>query len=622
MFIAVSIWWLSRDSRVQDFDNGLHTLYAFADHDYISSGQLTLPFTIFNTYPPLVHLVGALGVFIGGKSPTAVILASNFVFVPLLAVSCYGVGRLVYGPRAGLLAAVFALGTPMFVSEMHAFILDPPQAAMVAASVWAILATNRFEHTGLAVVAGATTGLAMLTKETAVLFVAGLAAVVVLRGGWRRWRGMLAFMLALATVAGPWYAYHANDLHGLVSLHEGSGAGAGGAYPKLGSIRSFAWYFWNALDPQLLAPLTLAFVIGVVLAVRGSLRRLRPDNLLPELLAGGFVAWLGMTLIRHKDPRYTLPALIYFAVLGTGWIATATPTFRRWLITALATVVAVNFAAVSFGIGHPVTATVSGHPVALYSPAGYVRGGPGHDGDIPSLMRGLRRAGVRSLTFDAGSSNSLDFNISGLQVRAIEAGVPVNYAYNLSALGPRDAFMLRHVPQPGDPPPCRRLDDGTGVYVELGDPLKPFAKYTFICPGRSPEFYRRTAPLPVITTDITGAPRRMLLRIMRAMRRQGIKVVEFDPASANVAFFERIGLQKLAKLARLGTPPVYNPQALGIHDAFMLRHPAGADDPPPCGRFPDGTGLYIVLGNPVIPFSDYRFYCPLRRPRFYRAAGR
>jgi hypothetical protein len=166
------------------------------------------------------------------------------------------------------------------------------------------------------------------------------------------------------------------------------------------------------------------------------------------------------------------------------------------------------------------------------------------------------------------------------------------------------------------------LDDGTGVYVELGDPLKPFAKYTFICPGRSPEFYRRTAPLPVITTDITGAPRRMLLRIMRAMRRQGIKVVEFDPASANVAFFERIGLQKLAKLARLGTPPVYNPQALGIHDAFMLRHPAGADDPPPCGRFPDGTGLYIVLGNPVIPFSDYRFYCPLRRPRFYRAAGR
>jgi hypothetical protein len=53
----------------------------------------------------------------------------------------------------------------------------------------------------------------------------------------------------------------------------------------------------------------------------------------------------------------------------------------------------------------------------------------------------------------------------------------------------------------------------------------------------------------------------------------------------------------------------------------MLRHVPVAGDPPPCERFPDGSGLYIVLGNPVIPFNSYNFYCPLRSPRFYHRAG-
>src|SRR5205823_7979171 len=84
-FVAMTLWWLTQDTRVQDWDNGLHTLAAFSIHDEIASGNLTGWFTDFNTYPPLVHLVGALGVFIAGRSPMSVIFASNVVFVPLLA---------------------------------------------------------------------------------------------------------------------------------------------------------------------------------------------------------------------------------------------------------------------------------------------------------------------------------------------------------------------------------------------------------------------------------------------------------------------------------------------------------------------------------------------------------
>lgn len=33
LFIAFSVWWLTQDDRVPDWDNGLHTLLAFGVHD-------------------------------------------------------------------------------------------------------------------------------------------------------------------------------------------------------------------------------------------------------------------------------------------------------------------------------------------------------------------------------------------------------------------------------------------------------------------------------------------------------------------------------------------------------------------------------------------------------------
>jgi hypothetical protein len=91
--------------------------------------------------------------------------------------------------------------------------------------------------------------------------------------------------------------------------------------------------------------------------------------------------------------------------------------------------------------------------------------------------------------------------------------------------------------------------------------------------------------------------------------------------SSYSSFSDTLGLQRLAAVAGLKVPATYAPQTLGPRQAFMLRHIPVAGDPPPCVRFPDGSGLYIVLGNPVIPFNSYDFYCPLRSPRFYHRAG-
>lgn len=630
-FLAITAWWLTQDNRVQDWDNGLHTVDAFLIHKQLAAGHVTTWFTEFNTYPPLGHLIGALGVFIGGFSPATVILASNVVFVPLLAAGCFGVGRRVYGSdRAGLLAALFALGTPMIVSEFHEFMLDPQQAALIAVSVWAILACERFERPGVAALAGALSGLAMMTKQTSVVFLAGPLAVVVLRGGWRNWRGMLAFAGTFAVVAGPWYVYHRDELNSLVSVHD-SGASssaaneAGGFFPQRLSRKSFGWYFWSTVNIQVLVPLALALLVGTVLAIRSCLHDRSPNNLRPELLGGLFVSWLGMTLITHKDPRYSLPALVYMAVLGTGWIAAA-GRWRRLLEGALVLVVAINVIGVSTGLGSTVRLTLPGgskiktglaeRHLTFYSPDGWLRGAPEHDGDILALMRGLKRVGAQTVTFDAASSDDLDFNTSGLQVLAIDAGLEPTWVYNPAGLGPRDAFVLRHVQQPGDPPPCQRLNDGSGVYVVLGNPVIPFELYTFLCPGRRPLFYKRTAPLSLATQiqlhpDITGPSRTLLLSVMLALRKHGVWTLEFDRASADKLFFQPTGLERLAAVAQLPVPPV-GPRQLTPRDAFLLRRPIEPGGPHACGRFPDGTGLFVVMGDTLA--AHPRYYCPRDHP--------
>jgi hypothetical protein len=142
----------------------------------------------------------------------------------------------------------------------------------------------------------------------------------------------------------------------------------------------------------------------------------------------------------------------------------------------------------------------------------------------------------------------------------------------------------------------------------------PFGLYTFLCPGRKPLFYKRTAPMSLEThiqlhPELTGPSRSMLLAILLALHRQGVQALQFDHASANQLFFQPTGLERLAALAEIPIPPALTEEQLTPSDAFLERKPITPAGPAPCGRFPDGTGLYVLLGNPNV--AHPRYDCPL-----------
>ena len=108
--------------------------------------------------------------------------------------------------------------------------------------------------------------------------------------------------------------------------------------------------------------------------------------------------------------------------------------------------------------------------------------------------------------------------------------------------------------------------------------------------------------------------RTYLTSLLSTMRRQGVTTVEFDASNlTRTPYLDRDALENLAASIGLRVPDAYYPAALGPHQAFLTRQTwiLQKVGPEPCGRMPDGTGLYITLGDPLGTPQSLRYYCPL-----------
>jgi 4-amino-4-deoxy-L-arabinose transferase-like glycosyltransferase len=495
VFLAVSVWWLAADNAVLDWDSGRHVWNTWAMRDALGRGDLLAPITQenLNGYPPLLYVVGSIGMALGGwRSVDAAMLAMNVVFVPLLALGCWAAARRAYGELAGVLAAIVALGAPIVVSTFHLYMLDVPQAALVAVSVALLLESRRFERTGIGALAGLAGGAAMLVKPTTAIALAGLFAAVLARGGWRQVRGVAAFLAAGAIVATPWYIAHFSQLHGVTVGATSATAGSGQhtyVTPPRRSVANWLWYGWDLLNVQLLAPLFVCFVCGMIVATIRFWRDRSESDPTPELLAGGLICYLGLTFLTLKDVRYSLPALVYVVVLAVGWVPALRGRVLRLAVGAVVLVALVNLIGVSGGIGSRVAVTAPDHPntvlgersVRLYSPEGFIRSSPRDDGDVLQVMKGLRAAGFRTVEVEPNGDAS--FSVNGLEVLLRIAGLEQPPAFNPTELPSHTPMVLRHPVTAGGPRPCGRVSDGEGVYVVLQrNVMVPFDDYKLICP--------------------------------------------------------------------------------------------------------------------------------------------
>jgi hypothetical protein len=372
--------------------------------------------------------------------------------------------------------------------------LDAPETALVAVSMWLILASEDFGRTRVAGMAGLAVGCGLLVKVQFPFFLAGIVLMALARGGWRNWRGLATFAAVALAVGAPWYVDHISEFGEIIRLAGSPVGAAPGNLPPTLSVANLLWYFWSTLNSQLLAPLFILVLGGSIWTISAVLRRKEASGVRLEFLAGGFAAWLAITLTHHHDIRYDMPLMPYLAVIGTGWIIHVPRLARLAAAGVLVLAVAANTLGSTFGVGGQLEATLVSSPpatqafpdrIVFYSNRGFLVAGPRRDGDVPRLLQALRHNGVTVVTWSLKQSEQPDFSFEGLRSLAMIAGL--SPSLETGGVSASTVALIHESIPPGAAPPCTRLSDGTGVWVTRRNPAS--GKFGLYCPFRHPGFY-------------------------------------------------------------------------------------------------------------------------------------
>jgi 4-amino-4-deoxy-L-arabinose transferase-like glycosyltransferase len=352
--------WFAHDRSVPAWDQAdylagvLNYWQAFQSPQWFAADWWTGVWQLSSKIPPLVYIATTPFLTVFGAGPDQSTLV-HLLFSAILLGSVYAIASTLFMPAVGLWAAGFCLLMPGLYRLRLEFLLDYPLAAMVTlcfacltlwrweVHAWNAVSSPSQRHLSLrswllAGAIGLTLGLALMVKQSALLFlVVPLVWVTVAslwqRAGWRLAQIGLAIGLTVL-VCFPWYS-----TNWLTILTAGRRATVDSAIaegdPAFWSLANWTFYL-RQLPGMVSLPLLLVPLLGFLLFWRRSrvsshwagevdsapkTRAYRQEvfALSRRSLIWLVGFWLGAYLLSslnpNKDIRYTVPYLPVLAVI-------------------------------------------------------------------------------------------------------------------------------------------------------------------------------------------------------------------------------------------------------------------------------------------------------------------
>jgi len=311
---GLNLIWLVNDTRPPVWDMALHQTYAisYLDHSHVESFWQRS-----GNYPPFVHLVIALLFLVFHPGPHVAALV-NLPATILLLWAVYQLARDVAGRTAATWACLLTALIPYLTWMSRETILDYWLSAFFAASLVFLRKVQGFQSRRWSLLLGVLLGLGMLTKW----FFAGLIffpfLYVVLKG--RVWTSgdrsinVADTLLVGGILAGFWYLPNIPRL--IQYFPQNAAIGAREGEPPVLSFQSLIYYLRLLEGYQLFALLFVLVCLASFLVLKKRLIKDWP--FLAFSILGG---WIVMTLLRTKDPRFTMPLLGPLMVVPGVWIS-------------------------------------------------------------------------------------------------------------------------------------------------------------------------------------------------------------------------------------------------------------------------------------------------------------
>ncbi len=153
--MAIIIWifggnfiWMLLDIRPPSYDQGLHLFRTFNYWEAISSRSEDWWQDVLNVepfYPPFYHLsLIPLSLIFGFTLDTGVI--GNSFYMVILALSTYGIGKILYTRIVGLIAAFLVSCYPLIVSMSREYIISVMLTAMTTLAYYLYLKSENLEN--------------------------------------------------------------------------------------------------------------------------------------------------------------------------------------------------------------------------------------------------------------------------------------------------------------------------------------------------------------------------------------------------------------------------------------------------------------------------------------------
>lgn len=307
--------WTSQDRQPPGWDPAVHLGTAQDYRDAWRQGRWldllrTAPRPGHPQYPPIYHYTLTTVLSSGAPHRTVVWLNLAYLLVFLAAAS-----RLAWrlGGMGPAVAALICLGlSPGVLYKFREVFPDLSLAAWTTLTYALLVESGFFQRRRLSLLVGLCTGLAVLSKWGAVLYLLP-AALSGLRDAERRRNLSLALAVA-AVICLPWYLV--NSLQMLPRIWTSVTLGHHQGQPLTWTWDNWL-YYWRFLEACFSFPGALLMLAGAVWAVEGWRRAGRRWNAPQIWLAG----WLGFsylfcTAVPSKDDRYFLPAAAALPVLG------------------------------------------------------------------------------------------------------------------------------------------------------------------------------------------------------------------------------------------------------------------------------------------------------------------
>jgi len=320
--------WIEKDTVPPASDQAWHAMISLNAFNQLLPGTLTTSqaeriYPIFkfanNYYPPFYHISAIPFYLVFGTCHDSALM-SNLLFLAILILSSFFIGKKIHSENAGLLMAFIASTIPIYSYLMRDYMIDFALSSMVSLGIALLLYTDNFENLKYSIFFGAVLGLGMLTKWTYIVYLAVPLCIStfifvkksITKKKYRRIGNILIVFLIAFIIAALWYLPHFKSLipnligYGGLARNSSLISLANLSYYLLAIMKEYSFFYF------------ILFIAGTAFCIFKK----EGKKYLPYL-ASVILVYAVFTYTSNKDPRYIAPIYAFLAplsVLGAYWI--------------------------------------------------------------------------------------------------------------------------------------------------------------------------------------------------------------------------------------------------------------------------------------------------------------